>query len=102
MTPFDGKHSELIPIGKYILLEIVQDKPKEKKIGSIIAPTSNQAPRTFSVVKDIGEGVTIKLKKGDFVEINQQVYPDIANEEGFGTYMIVHEEQITGVYSSKG
>lgn len=104
VTPFDSGYEELKPIGKNILLEILQDKPEEKKLPSgIIVPATQRAGANpqFALVKAIGDKVEINVSAGDFVEINSQLYPNIINSEGYGKYQLVHEEQITGVYKKK-
>jgi len=104
VTPFEGNHEDLTPIGKYILIEITKEETKEKVLDSgIIVPAAQRAQGnpTFALVKKVGDKVEIGVTPDDFVQINAQLYPDIVDAEGYGRYQLVHEEQIAGVYKHK-
>jgi len=103
VTPFEGSHGELNPIGKYILIEITKEEDKEKKVGNIIIPAAQRAQGnpTFALVRKVGDKVEIDVKENDFVQVNAQLYPDIVNAEGYGKYQLIHEEQVAGVYKHK-
>lgn len=103
ITPFEKGFKSLEPVGKNVLIEITQEKATtEKKVGSLIVPGQSKAnlPQ-FGLVKKVGNKVEIEVHAGDFVEINSQFYPNIVDNEGFGKYQLVHEEQITGVYKKE-
>ena len=102
-TPFESGYKPLEPIGKYILVEIVQDDPaKEKKVGSIIVAQQQKAnlPQ-FGLVLKVGNKVEAEISEGDFIEVNGQWYPAVVDSEGFGRFQLVHEEQLAGVYRKK-
>jgi co-chaperonin GroES (HSP10) len=104
VTPFDKDYEELKPAGKYILVEIVQEKAEEKKLASgIIVPAAqraNAAPQ-FAIVRKVGPKVEVEVAVDDFVEVNAQLYPNIVDKDGYGKFQLLHEEQITGVYKKK-
>ncbi len=104
VTPFDKGYDELKPTGKYILVEVVQEKAEEKKLPSgIIVPVAQRAAGLpqFALVRKVGDKVEIDVAVDDFVEVNAQLYPNIVDKEGYGKYQLLHEEQITGVYKKK-
>ncbi len=102
-TPFESGYESLEPIGKYILVEVLQEKTsKEKKVGSIIVaqqPTANNPQ--FGLVVKVGNKVEVGVGSGDFIEVNGQWYPNIVDADGFGRFQLVHEEQVAGVYKKK-
>ena len=100
-TPFDEGYQPLKPLGKYVLIEVFQEQPEEKKVGHIIVPAAQRVNPQYAQVLDVGSEVKINVAKDDFIEVNAQLYPNITDKEGYGKYQLVHEEQIAGVYKKK-
>lgn len=104
VTPFEGSHEGLVPLGKYILIEITKESDAEKTLPSgIIVPAAQRAQGNpqFALVKGVGSKVEIGVEPNDFIQVNAQLYPDIVNSEGYGKFQLVHEEQVAGVYKHK-
>ena len=98
MTQFE----ELKPLGKFVLVELVEEKPQERKTpaGIIIPGTTAEQPATFGLVRAVGPEVLHDVKVGDFIEANQSFYTQF--KDAIGTPLqLIHQDVIAGVYKKK-
>ena len=103
MTPYDRtQYDELKPVGKFVLVELIEEKPQERKTpaGIIIPGTTTEQPATFGLVRAVGPEVTQDIKPGDFIEANQSFYSQFKDIDGAPLQMI-SQDYIAGVYKKK-
>ena len=103
MTPHDKtKYEDLQPLGKFVLVELVEEKKAEKRTpsGIIIPGSAGDQPATFALVWGVGPEVTYGVQNGDFIEANTSFYAQFKGIDG-RSFQLIHQDVIAGVYKKK-